>query len=137
MVGFDGPGHAIVSVDNTGSLRAFGAWSACFFGKASRGALHGVRIAPRPATMLAATAPRHPPGARLLVLRDGALLDMGVKARLGPAHGCGHLLEVRTYPNPEPNPDPDPDPNPDPNPNPNPDLVLDGAEMHRHPHGDA
>ena len=120
MVGHDATGHAIVSVDNTGSLRAFAAWSAGFFGKASRGALHGVRVAPRPATMLAAGAPRHPPGARLLVLCDGALLDMGVKACLGPTHGCAHLLEVRTYPHPEPHPHPHPHPSPHPHPNPQP-----------------
>ena len=83
VVGLDGQGNAIVSVDNATSLRAFAAWSAAFFGKASRGALHGVRIAPRPATMLAAAAPRHPPGTRLLVLRDGALLDMSVTECLG------------------------------------------------------
>ena len=87
VVGLDGQGNAIVSVDNATSLRAFAAWSAAFFGKASRGALHGVRIAPRPATMLAAAAPRHPPGTRLLVLRDGALLDMSVTECLGAAHG--------------------------------------------------
>ena len=93
VVGLDAQGHAIVSVDNATSLRVFAAWSAGFFGKASRGALHGVRIAPRPATMLAAGAPRHPQGTRLLVLRDGALLDMSVKQCLGAAHGSGHLLE--------------------------------------------
>ena len=95
VVGDDAQGRAVVSIDNTRTRRAFMSWAAGFFGKGARGTVHGVAVAPQPGALLPAPAVQHAPGTRLLVLREGALLDATVSgASLGAAHGSTRELEL-------------------------------------------
>ena len=100
-------GRAIVSVDNTHTLRSFRVWATSHLGRLAPG---GRRVsiggAPRslmrylplarmptlPSDMAQASQIRYSSGDRLMVLRDGAFVDATVKAWLGAEYGNRHVL---------------------------------------------
>ena len=84
-------GEAIISVDNADTPRSFSAWANSHFAKIPR-ALCALRIDARPATIVMSPGVHHPPGTRLLVMRDGALVDAAVANWLGVDYGNRHTL---------------------------------------------
>ncbi|KOO30937.1 hypothetical protein Ctob_010920 [Chrysochromulina tobinii] len=85
-------GQIVISIDNTRSIRTFVAWARQHFGRAGRSVLHPVCVDPQPSTVALAMSIQHAPGTRLLVLREGALLDVTVERCAGPEYGNRHTL---------------------------------------------
>lgn len=94
-------GQMVVSIDNTRSFRTFVAWARQHFGRAGRSVLHPVCVDPQPSTVALAMSIQHAPGTRLLVLRDGALLDVTVERCAGHEFGNRHTLLLRPAGSPD------------------------------------
>ena len=92
-VGLDATGSVVVAVDNTPG-KAFIRWAASTQGKSARGILHPLVVDPRPTTAVIAPSIVHEPGTRIVVLHEGALVDVSVVAWAGARCGNRHDVQM-------------------------------------------